>query len=179
MAEQMAKGIVVRDGVKTEVGKTPFFVSDEEKKGLEDVPQENLAEPLKEAIPEFNHVDKGEVKGSYGYKDGILIYHVYKADRKGIYDVAHAALDEAKTDAEQQEISRSANAALAVHPWWPDTEKILTEIFSEHFKYSPNKVTYYPEVDSWSVIMPEPKGVAVPSSHLEAVFAKIALRVEG
>lgn len=164
---------------ETNVKRLPFFVSDEEKKGLANVPQDNLADQLKEAVPEFKEVTKGEVIGSFGVKDGLLVYHFYKKDRRTIYVEAHKALEATKNNAQQQEIARKANIELAKHPWWPNFEQMLDGIFSEHFKYTDRKITYYPEVDSWSVIMPEPKGLAMPDSHLEAAVSKVALRVGG
>lgn len=171
---------------EAKVEKLPFFISDAEKKGLEAAPQDNLADNLKEAIPDFFDVEKGEVVGSFGLKDGLLIFHLFKKDRKKIYDEAHTAMEQyAKECREpqrtemQQRVAQQANKDLAAHPWWPGFEEILRAVFAEHFKYTEQKITYYPEVDSWSVIMPEPKSVAMPKSHLEAAVAKVALRVAG
>ena len=164
---------------EAKVEKLPFFVSDEEKKGLETTPNDDLSEALQEAIPEFTDVEKGDVVASFGMKDGLLIYHFYKRDRKKIYDDAHEALAAERDASIQQEISRNANALLEQTPWWPGFNEVLDAVFAEHFKYTERKISYYPEVDSWSVIMPELKGVAVPISHLEAVVSKVALRVGG
>lgn len=157
----------------------PFFVSDVEKKGLTDIAPDNLAAPLREAIPEFKDAKAGSVVGAYGMKDGFLVYHVYKADRKAIFDQAHAALDSCPDERQRSDISRQANAELEAHPWWPDTGEILDEVFSIHFRTAPHKVSYYIEVDSWSVILPEPRGVAMPGSYLAEVFEKLAARFGG
>lgn len=164
---------------EAKVEKLPFFVSDEEKRGLQAAPQDNMADDLKSAIPDFFEVVKGDVVASFGLKDGLLIFHLFKKDRKAIYDQAHEALAAERDDSKTSEISRNANAQLAANPWWPGFEDIIKEVFGEHFKYSDFKVTYYQEVDSWSVIMPELKGVAVPKSHYDAVVSKLALRVGG
>ena len=164
---------------EAKVEKRAFFVSDEEKKGLYDAPQDNMADDLKSAVPDFFDVEKGDVVASFGLKDGLLIYHIFKKDRKAVYDQAHEALAVERDDSRASEISSNANTMLAASPWWPGFEDILNAVFAEHFKYNELKVTYYQEVDSWSVIMPEPKGMAVPKSHLEAVVSKIALRVAG
>jgi hypothetical protein len=164
---------------EAKVEKLPFFISDEEKKGLQAAPQDNMADDLKSAIPDFFEVEKGDVVAAFGLKDGLLIFHIFKKDRKAIYDQAHEALAGERDDSKASKISHNANAMLAANPWWPGFEDILNDVFADHFKYTDFKVTYYQEVDSWSVIMPELKGVAVPKTHYDAVVSKLALRVGG
>jgi hypothetical protein len=176
MAE--TKEVVVRGGIKTAQTKRPFWVSDEEKKGLSTTPPDNL--DVASAIPALTCVEAGSLVGAYTRKDGLVIYHVYKKDRKEIYDAAHEALAKTRDPAAQQEISRRANQDLEEHPWWPDTVVKLHEVFSEHFKHHPNKITYFPEVDSWSVILPEPTmPAALAPQYLKAALSKLALSVDG
>ena len=162
----------------------PFWAEDGwKKKGLPlDLESQDLSGVLKEAVPEHHRVEKGKVIADYLFKDGLLIYHFYKADRKEIYDQAHEAMADLrgkKDEATQQAvIATEANAALSEKPWWKEFEQILHTVFSESFKYSDRKVDYYREVDSWSVMMPEPKGpVRMTAAHLEVPVAKVALSV--
>lgn len=177
--------VVVADGIKIEAKKKPFWVSDEEKAGLGTTPQCNV--DVASAVPNLTWVEKGPVVGAYVVKDGLLIYHIYKRDRKEIFDRAHMRMDTvrelghpAKMAEEQNRIAQEANAALGDVPWWDNIVDKLTAVFSEHFRHHPNKVTYYPEVDSCSVIMPEPTMPgAMTKAHLEAPFAQLALLVQG
>lgn len=177
--------VVVADGIKIEAKKKPFWVSDEEKAGLVTTPQCNV--DVASAVPELTWVEKGPVVGAYVVKDGLLIYHIYKKDRKEIYDRAHQRMDTvrelghpAKMQEEQNRIAQEANTALAECPWWDDVLGKLSLVFSDHFRHHPQKVTYYPEVDSCSVIMPEPTMPgAMTKAHLEAPFSQLALLVQG
>lgn len=184
MAETV-KEVVVAGGVKTETEKRPFWVSEEEKKGVATTPPDNL--DVASAVPELTWVEKGSVIGAWVRKDGLVVYHIYKRDRKEIFDRTHERMDTvrelghpAKVAEEQNRIAQEANAALHECPWWPETAEKLQVVFQDHFKHQPNKITYYPEVDSWSVILPEPNmpGALTPQ-HLEAPIAKLALLVEG
>jgi hypothetical protein len=184
MAENVNE-VVVAGGIKTEAKKRPFWVSDEEKKGVSTTPPDNL--DVAAAVPDLTWVEKGSVIGAYVRKDGLVIYHIYKADRKEIFDRTHQRMDTvrelghpAKMAEEQNRIAQEANAALNDVPWWPETGEKLTALFQDHFRHQPNKVTYYPEVDSWSVILPEPNMPgALTKQHLEAPISKLALLVEG
>jgi len=171
---------------ETQVEKRPFWVSEEEKSGLVATPQGSL--DVGAAIPELTWVEKGPVVGAYVIKDGLLIYHIYKKDRKEIYDDAMADMDrirnevvDAKERARlQNEVAMRANKAMSNLPWWVGILDTLTAIFADHFRHHPQKVTYYPEVDSCSVIMPEPTMPgALTKAHLEAPFSQLALQVQG
>jgi hypothetical protein len=164
----------------------PFWVSDDEKHGLQHVPQCNV--DVASAVPELTWVTKGVIEGAYVLKDGLLIYHIYKSDRKQVYDAANEGMDrirdtepdKAKRDALQNELSRVANSHMAEVPWWSGILDTLEEVCSEHFLHQSHKVTYYPEVDSCSVMLPEPTMPgAKTKAHLEAFFTKLALRVQG
>jgi hypothetical protein len=163
----------------------PFWVEDAEwaKKGLPKL-EGNVAEAVVSGVPELKWVEKGSLIGAHVQKDGMLVYHFYKKDRKAIYDEAQTLLEASRgqpSEAQvQQSIAERANADLEAHPWWPQFKEQLEVVFNEHFKYQPFKVDYYPEVDSWSVIMPVPD-TPVPRTiaQLEAPFSVIALRVGG
>jgi len=161
-------------------------VSQDEKAGLVSVPQANV--DVASAIPELTWVEKGPITGAYVLKDGILIYHIYKTDRKAIYDQANADMDQMRDRVVDQkerarlqsEIAVRANTAMAQVPWWPNIMVTLEQVFEEHFRHQPKKVSYYEEVDSCSVILPEPAMPAAKSkAHLEALFSKLALALQG
>lgn len=168
--------------------KKPFWVSENEVGGLKGMPQDDLSERLKDAVPELEEVSNPQVVGKYGFKDGVLIYHIHHPARKKIFDTAHEQMDaiaEVETDAHvtrvrQGEVAKKANEELDKHPWWPGTVDILEEVFTDVFKHAPHKVNFYHEVDAWSVILPE--GVfpmRPPKDLLERPFVKIAQRVMG
>lgn len=134
------------------------------------------ASDIMEAIPKFKKVVKGNVLVEYTTIDDVLNYHIYRADRKKLFDEALEAMRGAD-DKTSLAIASKANELLEALPWWPDTEKVLRAVFAEHFRDAPLKVSHYPEVDSWSVVMLEPSFLgAKNASFLEAVVAKLALR---
>ena len=151
------------------------------------MPQANIASNIVAGVPELEEVEKGDIVGAYTYKDGLLIYHFYKKDRKVIYDAAQDSLekipqmgDPKELKERHDEIALNANAALEKCPWWSDFEEKLAEVFSEVFKYQEFKAAYYQEVDSWSVILPAPSGLVKPNrQQLERPFVLLALRVGG
>jgi hypothetical protein len=78
----------------------------------------------------------------------------------------------------QQSLASEANQKLANMPWWPDFGDTLKTVFGDHFRYQTAKITYYPEVDSWSVMLPEPSSpLAMTPSHLEGVIVAVADRL--
>lgn len=165
----------------------PFWMSDEDwEKRYPQMPQANIAEQVVDGVPDLNEVEKGEVVGAYTFKDGLLIYHFYKKDRKTIFDQAHAEMDRIATEvedpkereAQQRTAAEGANTALAESPWWDNFEEELKAVFGEVFKYQEAKITFYREVDSWSVMLQEPSGVVTPSKQqLEKPFSMLALRL--
>lgn len=167
--------------------KKPFWMDDEEwERKYPQMPQANIAASVAAGVPDLVEVEKGDVLGAYTFKDGLLIYHLYKKDRKEIYDTAQAemdrirdeAADRAEGDRLQGILAHDANEALKATPWWPNFEDELHSVFSEVFKYQEHKATFYKEVDSWSVMLPEPSGVVKPDKqYLEKPFAMLALRV--
>lgn len=177
--------VVVGGGRKKAVKKRPFWVSGTEVAGLKTTPQDNIADRVVGGVPQLNVVEKGDIVGAWTRKDGLLIYHFYKRDRKEIYDQAQAEMDRIRDEERDREVDRlqaavanGANIDLANAPWWTGFEELLNDVFGEHFKYSPRKITYYPETDSYSVMMPEPSGpVSMPTGMIEAPFSMVALRV--
>jgi hypothetical protein len=170
------------------VEKKPWWVSGEEKKGVEETPQVDLANALQDAVPAFERVEKGDLIAEYGVKDDLLLFHFYKKDRREIYDRAHAAIDKVgqlygrapQADVEIAKISKEANADLEQCPWWPDFEAVAAEVFQDHFRYQPHKLTYYMEVDSWSLMLPQPTIMAQTKPQFHETFvSKLALRLSG
>ena len=165
----------------------PFWMDEEEwERRYPPMPKTNIANDVVSGIPELHNVEKGAILGSYTFKDGLLIYHFYKKDRKEVYDTAQAEMDRIRDETEDKEkrdrlqgvLAHEANETLNGHPWWPNFEDELHSVFSEVFKYQEHKATFYKEVDSWSVMLPEPSGVVRPNKqYLEKPFAMLALRV--
>jgi len=165
----------------------PFWMDDEEwERKYPQMPQINIADSVASGVPNLVEVEKGNIVGAYTLKDGLLIYHFYKKDRKEIYDTAQAEMDRARDEVEDLEkrsrlqgvLAHDANEALRAHPWWPNFEAELDAVFSEVFKYQDHKIDFYKEVDSWSVLLPEPSGVVRPSKeYLERPFAMLATRL--
>lgn len=169
----------------------PFWVDDAEwNRKYPKMNQANIADNVVSGIPDMERVEKGDIVGEYTFKDGLLVYHFYKKDRKKIYDDAFAEMDRIRDEGatlskeesmkSQNAAAHKANIALAEKPWWPNFEKMLAEAFSEVFKYQEHKATFYSEVDSWSVILPVPSGLVRPNKQqLERPFSMLALRVQG
>jgi len=167
----------------------PFWMDDEEwERRYPQMPQVNIADSVVSSVPELTEVEKGNIVGAYTFKDELLLYHFYKKDRKEIYDAAQAGMDRLRDEIDDKEkrdrlqgiIAHDANEALKAAPWWENFEAELHSVFSEVFKYQEHKVSFYKEVDSWSVMLPEPAGVTRPSKqHLEKPFAMLALRFGG
>jgi len=152
----------------------PFWMSDEEwgRRGLPKL-EGNVAEAVTNGVPDLTWVEHGHVVGAYTRKDGMLVFHFYKRDRKAIFDEAHRQM--AEKGADQKGIADAANEALEKLPWWPQFKGHLDSVFKEQFRYQPFKTDYYSEVDSWSVIMPEPAGpLALKKERLEAPFVAVA-----
>lgn len=158
----------------------PFWMSDEEweAKNLPKLPEENIADHVQ--VPELTRVPHDHVIVEFGVKDGVLNYHFYHRDRKALIDAGHESMEEtrdrfeaackaaksendkrvalAARDAEQQQISRDVHSGLEEMPWWDGFGDYLAKMFPQVFKFQRDfKVNYFPEVDSWSVAMPEPK----------------------
>lgn len=165
----------------------PFWVSPNEKKAVSSIEYTDFANQVADAVPNINTVEKGSLVGEYGIKDQTLFFHFYKKDRKVIFDSAQSMMDDLATmlhgkelQAQQAKVARQANAELDKVPWWPNTESVLDDVFSECFRYLPHKINYYPEVDSWSVITPIPYGPGSLSlARLELPYSMAALRFGG
>ncbi len=158
----------------------PILVSEEERSDLltaKTNTPEHATYTLQSAVPKFIEVLKGNVLVEYGIMDGLLNYHVYRSDRKKVYDKALKDMEGAN-NARCLKIAEDANTQIAGLPWWSNAEDVLQRVFSEHFRNASLKVTFFPEVDSWSVVMPEPDLPGARSrAFLEAVVAKLALQL--
>jgi hypothetical protein len=160
------------------VEKKPWWVGDQAVDALKSKPHDDISEHVQ--VPELTEVLHDHVVVEFGVKDGVLNYHFYHRDRKTVIDNGHAAMEasrdvfeqalrDAKTeqdkrvavatrDATQQQISRDVHGALEDLPWWDGFGEYLEKMFPQVFKFQRDfKVNYFPEVDSWSVAMPEPK----------------------
>ena len=134
-----------------------------------------------DVIPKATTVRKGSVIAEYVLKDGLLIYHVYKADRKALFDEIVVELEKYPIGSPTaSKFIEESNARFEAAPWWPDTESLLSQMMREHFRTDQVTIDYYREVDSWSVVMPEPPiPGARASGHLESVVSKLALKFGG
>jgi hypothetical protein len=166
-----------------ETKEQPFWASDSERKDLNEATSggpEVSAAVLQSAIPTLTRVLRKNVLCDYGIKDGYLIYHVYKADRKEVFDQAMNILVSVKDTKQQIQVAEAGNAQLESIPWWPNTEEVLRKTFSEHFRTDQIKVDFFPEVDSWSILMMEPPlPGAKEKGFLESAISKLALQFPG
>ena len=168
---------------ETQERKRPFWMDEGEwnKRGLPKL-SGNIANVVASGVPDLNWVFCEGLVGAWTSKDGMLIYHFYKKDRKEIYDTIHAEMDEAVNqygrDRAQEVLTRCAeegNKKLEKHPWWPNFKELLDKVFKDHFRFHPFKISFYPEVDSWSVIMTPPDTpVAWGHNQYEAPFSQVA-----
>jgi len=142
--------------------------------------EKNIAPALEQAVPTLTKLPiKDDLYAEYTIKDGMLLYHFYNVKRKEIFESALKAMEDAPA-AEQNRLGVEANAALEKHPWPLEFGENLSSVFVEHFRQPLLKVEYYLEVDSWSVMLPEPE---LPGSraktHLEAIAPFIASKCVG
>jgi hypothetical protein len=149
--------------------------------GLTSTPQEDLAEGVKE--PEFLEVARSDIMGRITLKDDLIIYHLYDPTRKAIFDSANEEMDSVLVAgrsaydirSRQSVIARRANEELDKHPWRQDYESIIDSVFDAEFKAAPHKTSYYQEVDSWSVILPDSAFPLTPKPEfLKGVVEKLS-----
>jgi len=162
-----------------ETEKKPFWMDNDEweKRHLPKL-EGDVSAAVTGGVPDLKWVEKGAIIGAWVIKDGLLLYHFYKKDRKEIFDQAHKQMEGVKDAALQQEIATQANASLEKLPWWPNFKDVLESVFKEHFRFHPFKSDYYQEVDSWSVVMAEPSTpVRWTAAQYELPFSKVALQV--
>jgi hypothetical protein len=165
----------------------PFWMDESEWKtrGLPKLINYRGIDNIVESIPVLNWIQKGNIIAAYVEKDGLINYHFYKKDRKEIFDKAHIDMDQIKKDTPydlqedaQNKIAKQANKNLEEHPWWPGFSSFIHHVFNEHFKYQPFKVDYYPEVDSWSIIMNIPNTPTKWSPQHEVLVDSISKLTE-
>lgn len=165
----------------SETEQRPFWAEEKpwEKAKLPPIKGSKTVGDVTTAIPKFTQVTGDQIQGEYTLKDGLLLYHFHHKKRKEIFDAAETEMSRIRDTVQsaeqarilQQEVALKANADLGFYPWWPNFEDLLKRAFSEHFKYQPFKTNFYPEVDGWSVAMPEPNApAAVTPERLMAPF---------
>lgn len=171
-----------------EVEKKPWWVSDQEKDGLGTVPAPfedpnkakeygtDLGKEVQDAVPQMKMLTLSHLICEYGEKDGLVNYHFYTPIRYSIRmeaegeleKIRHSSMSPQEKDAEQQKISDLANHALERNPWPGNFEEVAKGCFTKVFKYTEFKLNYFSEVDSFSLVMPEPKKGFVTTEMLEA-----------
>jgi hypothetical protein len=162
----------------------PFFATEEEHKTVDTLPTETT--PVKDlinAIPKFKDVVRGNLLVQWAVvpnyrREDLLVYHIYKIDRKKIFDIAEAALLTTTGSDAKAVIANEANAALEESPWWPDFESTLKQALVDHFKEIAGECGYYREVDSWAVSIPAYSPMW-PESFIEGFADKLSAKVEG
>jgi len=150
------------------VKKLDSSISETELRGLRGVPtqpikevrineKENLASTVEGAIPRFDQIVLENITGEYTLKDGALVFHVYKNDRKVLFDQIMADVANTRPGSkEESAIFQKGNLEMQKIPWWDNTEQVLAEEAKNHYKYLDNRIGYAQEVDSWTVMFPEP-----------------------
>lgn len=133
---------------ETTIEKKPWWVSEDERHGLENVPQHNLAENVVAGIPDLKKYEGGSVIAEYGIKDGLIVYHFYKKDRREVFLEAHRQMDAERDPSKNKEIARNANAALNTMPWWDDTEENSGKLSSRR---SSSQHTRSTTIKRWTV----------------------------
>ncbi|CAB4131661.1 hypothetical protein UFOVP276_67 [uncultured Caudovirales phage] len=162
----------------------PFFATEEERKTVDTLPTDTTTvASLVDAIPKFNDVVRGNLLVQWTFLFGrtrsrTLEYHIYKIDRKNVFDLAEKALHGATSPSDRQIISTEANAALESIPWWPGFEETLQQVLGEHFKQTAGRYGYHLEVDSWSVSI-DANTFLLPTPYIEAFADKLRAKIEG
>lgn len=167
----------------------PFWMDEEEwEKRYPKIPEQDMSDAVINGVPDLREVKKGDIVGAWTRKDGALIYHFYHTGRKAIYDQANAEMDAVRDGegtqqekiARQNEIAARANIEIEKFPWWDGFEQLLNKVFSDYFKYRPHKVAFSPEVDSWSVMVPDISSpVSWTDNQYEKPFNLVASAVAG
>jgi hypothetical protein len=162
----------------------PFVATEEEHRTVDTLPTEGTSvTDLMDAIPKFKDVVRGNLLVQWALlpnakKETVLTYHIYKVDRKKIFDLAEATLLETTNPTTRATIASEANAALEERPWWPEFGETLKSVLEDHFKYVAGKLGYYREVDSWSASI-DATDQMWPDSYIESFANKLALKVGG
>ena len=145
---------------ETSIEVRPFWLQDassDERSVLQKVPSDAVSVgELKKAVPKLSEAKHDNVLIEYTSNDGLLAFHIYLASRKKLLDETLPALEKAGYGMLANDIIKLANAELAKTPWPADAGKKISQVFHDHFPQQPMKINFYPEVDSWSVVMPAP-----------------------
>lgn len=172
------------------VKKLDSSISENELRGLRNVPlkpikemrieeDENLATTVEGGIPQFNLIELDNIAGEYTLKDGALVFHIYKKDRKALYDKIMADVENTRRGSkEESEVFKNGNLDMQKIPWWDNTEQVLAEEAKNHFKYLDNRIGYAQEVDSWTVMFPEPTTPGATSDmYLRGFLGRVDIRL--
>lgn len=148
-------------------------------KGVQIDKEDNLASVVEGGVPQFKEFEVGEILGTYSIKDGALVFHIYKTDRKNLYDQIIADVEKTKRGSkEESEAFRIGNLEMVKIPWWDNTEQVLAEEAKSHYRYLDNRIGYTQEVDSWTVMFPEPTAPAAASDeYIQSFLTRIAARL--
>ena len=138
---------------------------------------DNLVEAVAEGIPSLACEETDRLVAEYGLKDSAFSVHVYHRVRKEVLDTSMSALAESQGQSAHL-IMEEANRKFEEIPWWPDFEELLVRVVTEHFKPQDVRITFYREVDSWSVLMPEPRSpLACSPGNIRSFLAKLELQL--
>jgi hypothetical protein len=172
------------------VKKLESSISEVELQGLRSVPNrpieevriredENLSTQVESGVPVFEVFACEKITGEFGVKDGALLFHIYKNDRKKVYDQFIEALEGTRPGSkEESEIFRKGNAAMVEIPWWDNTETVLAEEAKAQYKFLDNRIGYAQEVDSWTVMFPEPTAPGATSKmYLQGFLTRVDARL--
>ena len=137
-----------------------------------------LGSGVSEGVPQLKTVDLSSVIAEYGVKDELLNYHFYDPTRYAIRMEAEGQLEKTRQEIQdprmraerQQAIARAANRALEMSPWPSSFEKVIYESYQKVFPYTEFKVSFFPEVDSWSLVSPIPSKGVVTLERMEEVI---------
>jgi len=172
-----------------ELEKKPWWVSDQEKQGLSTVPTNDptktkefgseLGKEVQSAVPHLKTMFLSHLVCEFGEKDGLLNFHLYHPVRREIRLQAEEDMDAVRQsdmtggdkEKRQQEIAAAANELMSKNLWDRDILDKANKAFNSVFKFSEHKVSYFPEVDSVSVVMPVPAKGLVTQQLLEEPLA--------
>ena len=143
-----------------------------------------------QGVPALRNMELDHIWAHFCRKDGAFVFHFYHPARRAIYLKAHEDLDRVGADAdmephrkqiEMQKISADANAELAEHTGWmkegdavPQIGHDILAAQKEEFGDAECRISYFQEVDSWSLIMPVPNlPVPVSDDRMASVVVRL------
>lgn len=172
-----------------ELEKKPFWVSDQEVQGLGTVPPtpadklgvkkfgKELGGDVASAVPSLKMIKRERIYCEWGIKDGLVNYHFYlparyeiRAEAEEQMEAARKSCSREQLPAAQQAIADHYNPKLAEHPWPQGMDAKINNAKSSVFPYGDYKVAYFGEVDSFSLVFPEPTKGFVDDRRYESVI---------